>query len=166
MLLHCTPCVQVLWDSVCNSTWPKQRDYLLGEGRLEVGLCFSWWLSSPCEHETAHSAFPALGLPSVHTAKESSSQATACELCSPLSFPPHSSDSSLHWGCSVQTPFSPGGTLGGWISVYSCSKHQSLHTASNSFLGNSFFMEINLFGQGCSLLLFGLFSRMSWQQQQ
>lgn len=38
--------------------------------------------------------------------------------------------------------------------------HQSLRAASNSFLGNSFFMEINLFGQGCSLVLFGLFSRV------
>lgn len=29
---------------------------------------------------------------------------------------------------------------------------QSLRAASNSFLGNSFLMEINLFGQGCSLV--------------
>lgn len=90
-----TPCVQVLWGSGCKSTLPKQWDCLLGEGRVEVALCFNFWLSFPGEHEAAHSALPALGLPSVSAAEESS-QSIARELCSPaLCFSPKSDDSLL-----------------------------------------------------------------------
>lgn len=43
-----------------------------GEERVEVVLCFSFCRSFPYEHGAAHSAFPALGLLSVHAAEESS----------------------------------------------------------------------------------------------
>lgn len=155
-----TPCVQVLWGSGCKSTLPKQWDCLLGEGRVEVALCFNFWLSFPGEHEAAHSALPALGLPSVSAAEESS-QSIARELCSPaLCFSPKSDDSLLAQGRYVQTPFSPGNTLRVWISEYGCSwpSISARCLLTLSFLENSFFMEINLFGQRFSLLLFGFFS--------
>lgn len=64
--------------------------------------------------------------------------------------------------------FVPANTHRVWISDCGCSwlSITAYLPLSLFFLENSFFMEINLFGWGFSLLPFGLFSTVSWQQQQ
>jgi len=64
--------------------------------------------------------------------------------------------------------FVPANTHTVWISDCRCSwlSITAYLPLSLFFLENSFFMEINLFGWGFSLLPFGLFSTVSWQQQQ
>lgn len=125
------PCVQVLWGSGCKSTLPNQWDYFGGEGRVEAGLCFSFWLSFPYEHGNAHSALPALGLPSVPAAEESS-QTAAHELSSlALSLSPKSGDSLLALGPVRSVPaIHPDSDFLSMVAP----DHRSLHTLSNFFL--------------------------------
>lgn len=94
-------------------------------------------MSSPCEHQTAHSVSQ---LQDCHQCllQRRVARSQLCELCSPLSLSPHSSDSSLHWGCSVQTPFSSADKLGDEFLPTAAPNHQSLHAASTPSLETAF----------------------------
>ena len=133
LLLHVCQCCGVVDISPRCQT----SGIILGGGSSvsEVDLCFSFLLSFPHEHGAAHSALSALGLPSVHAAEESS-QATASELCSPaLSCSPKGADSLLALGPLCANPIrSQQIHVGSEFLSTVAPDHQSLHTASNTFL--------------------------------